>query len=87
MPDPETAEPLRHADGRIKKSPDETSLLGLNAVWTELDGDLPHPDAVGRRGRRASAARRRSNRTVFWGLITAVVIAVGALTLAFAVLH
>lgn len=86
MPDPEIAQPLRHADGRLKKSPDDTSLLGLSAVWSELDAELPPPGAAGRSGRRRSAARRRSNRTVFWVLIAAVVIAVGGLALAMSLL-
>ncbi|MBD0292932.1 MAG: hypothetical protein ICV70_05090 [Jiangellaceae bacterium] len=61
---------------RRKLSPDDTSLLGLAAVWAELDAPMP---PKGRRARRAE--QRGSARTlsvsvpVIIGLGTAVLLA------------
>jgi ferric-dicitrate binding protein FerR (iron transport regulator) len=58
---PGKSTPYRHADGRPKASPEETSLFGLNAVWSEL-GSKPAPEQAEptrRRSRHSSQARRR----------------------------
>lgn len=56
-------------DGRPKTSPDDTSLLGLSAVWSKMDEPLPPRGATGAGGRHAGggshgrrAARRRARR-------------------------
>ncbi|HEX6197492.1 MAG TPA: hypothetical protein VFZ37_16370 [Jiangellaceae bacterium] len=69
-------------DGRRKTSPDDTSLLGLSAVWSELDEPLPPKGvaAAGRRhagggshGRRAARRRaRRAERTIPRGVMIGV---------------
>jgi hypothetical protein len=65
------SDPLRFPDGRPKSSPDDTSMLGLAAVWSELDEPLPAKGAGGRRasggrhtsgGRHGSVGRRASRR-------------------------
>lgn len=83
------SEPLRFPDGRLKSSPDDTSLLGLAAVWTEIDAPLPPrtPDAGGRPQVRNGAHQRhakprvRRARSVVGpvaaGVIVAVALAVG----------
>lgn len=82
------SDPGRFPDGRPKSSPDDTSLLGLAAVWSEIDEPLPpkssghgasrHREAArgshaGRRARRA-ARRRRVAAPVVLGLVGAVVL-------------
>lgn len=52
--------PYRHADGRPKMSPDETSLFGLNAVWSEVEsGSRSQHASSHRRSRHASRRSRR----------------------------
>lgn len=55
---PAGSDPHWHADGRPKSSPDETSMFGLNAVWSELEDT---PSAAPRRSRHS--ARKQPDRT------------------------
>lgn len=89
------SDPLRFPDGRPKSSPDETSLLGLAAVWSEIDEPLPPKGASRRRGghgrrsgRRARRARRAQavSRPVVFGLLGAVVLTLGVIGLLVALL-
>lgn len=67
-------DPHYFPDGRPKTSPDDTSMLGLSAVWSEMDEPLPPRGAAvaggrhaggGNQGRRAARRRaRRAERTI-----------------------
>jgi hypothetical protein len=81
-------DPARFPDGRLKTSPDDTSLLGLSAVWSELDEPLPAKGTGGKRGASGRhggrAARRRARRQakavprpVLIGLGVALLLALG----------
>ncbi|HEX6233588.1 MAG TPA: hypothetical protein VFZ63_10745 [Jiangellaceae bacterium] len=59
-------------DGRPKSSPDDTSLLGLHAIWSEIDEPLP-PKTRRRRSRRA---HRRARAT--WDVPAPLVIGISA---------
>lgn len=61
-------------DGRPKLSPDDTSLLGLHAVWSEIDEPLPPKGAVARHGTRRV---RRQARTA-WRVPLSLVIGISA---------
>lgn len=78
------SDPLRFPDGRPKSSPDDTSLLGLAAVWSEIDEPMPPKRSAGKggihqRGRSRRARRARSAQSpgvrVMVGLAAAVVLA------------
>lgn len=80
------SDPHRFPDGRPKSSPDDTSLLGLAAVWSEIDAPLPPKRSTG--GRRAHGrAGRRSHRRrsqpvgkpVLIGLMGSIALAVGVI--------
>ena len=62
-------------DGTPKSSPDDTSLLGLHAVWSEIDEPLP-PKAARHRSRRA---RRRAQASweIPLPLVIGISVAVG----------
>ncbi|MFW6091709.1 MAG: hypothetical protein ACODAF_07490 [Actinomycetota bacterium] len=81
-----TSDPYYFPDGRVKSSPDDTSLLGLDAVWSELDAPLPPKRATG--GRRAHGrAGRRTHRRRSQPLNTPVLIGLlGSVALAFGVI-
>lgn len=69
-------------DGRPKASPDDTSLLGLSAVWSKMDEPLPPKGTAaaggrhaggGSHGRRAARRRaRRAERTIPRGVVIGV---------------
>jgi hypothetical protein len=69
---PPVRDPGYFPDGRPKSSPDDTSLLGLHAVWSEIDEPLP-PKAEQSRSRRA---RRRARAT--WSVPAPLVIGISA---------
>lgn len=88
MTDRPDSAPLRDPhyfpDGRVKSSPDDTSLLGLDAVWSELDAPLPPKRAKGgrrahgRAGRRTHRRRAQSvGKPVLIGLLVSVALAFG----------
>ena len=58
-------------------SPDDTSLLGLAAVWSELDAPMPPKRAASHRhaGRRARRAPRSVPTGLVVGLAGAVLLA------------
>jgi ferric-dicitrate binding protein FerR (iron transport regulator) len=58
-------------------SPDDTSLLGLAAVWSELDAPMPPKRAASHRhaGRRARRAPRSVPTALIVGLAGAVLLA------------
>ncbi len=62
-------------DGTPKSSPDDTSLLGLHAVWSEID--QPLPPKVGRHGPRRARRRARSAWHVPLPLVIGISVAVG----------
>lgn len=70
--------------GPSKSSPDDTSLLGLKAVWSELDAPMPPKRSRGSRHARG-ARRRRARRAPGVGapvlliLTLAVALAVGVI--------
>lgn len=51
--------PDRFPDGRPKSSPDDTSLLGLAAVWADLDAPVPPKKPHRNRHRKGSRHRAR----------------------------
>ena len=66
-------------DGRPKVSPDDTSMLGLSAVWSELDEPLPPRGQAGtgrhagaHRGRAARRRARRAERSIPRGVMIGV---------------
>lgn len=74
-------DPHYFPDGRPKVSPDDTSMLGLSAVWSEMDEPLPprgfeaggRHSGGGSHGRRAARRRaRRAARTVPRGVMIGV---------------
>ena len=71
----DVGDPGHFPDGRPKSSPDDTSLLGLRAVWSELDEPLP-PKA-GRHGSRRSRRRVRTSWRVPLPLVIGISVAVG----------
>lgn len=73
--------PHYYPDGRPKASPDDTSMLGLSAVWSEMDEPMPARGAEvagrhaggGNQGRRAARRRaRRAERTIPRGVMIGV---------------
>lgn len=58
----EVSDPHRFPDGRPKSSPDDTSLLGLAAVWSEIDAPMPPKRSSGRRGSHQRGRSRRARR-------------------------
>ena len=58
-------------------SPDDTSLLGLAAVWSELDAPMPpkRPPAHRHAGRRARRPQRTAPTALIVGLAGAVLLA------------
>ena len=58
-------------------SPDDTSLLGLAAVWSELDAPMPPKRTASHRhaGRRAGRAQRSVPTALIVGLAGAVLLA------------
>jgi hypothetical protein len=85
------SDPLRFPDGRPKSSPDDTSLLGLAAVWSEIDEPMPPKRSAGKggthqRGRSRQTRRARRARPaqspgvrVMLGLAAAVVLALAVI--------
>ena len=74
--DPKHGSDLGHfPDGRPKSSPDDTSLLGLRAVWSELDEPLQ--PKVGRHGSRRARRRARTSWRVPLPLVIGISVAVG----------
>ncbi|HSJ62179.1 MAG TPA: hypothetical protein VK895_13180 [Jiangellaceae bacterium] len=61
-------------DGRPKLSPDDTSLLGLHAVWSELDEPLPPKGSrhLSRRARRQARSAWRVPMPLVIGISAAV---------------
>ena len=59
-------------DGRPKLSPDDTSLLGLHAVWSELDDPLPP------KGSRQLSRRARRQARSTWRVPMPLVIVISA---------
>lgn len=81
------SDPHRFPDGRPKSSPDDTSLLGLAAVWSELETPLPPKRTNGKRRANARAGRRSHRRRaqsvgkpVLIGLLSSIVLALGVIT-------
>jgi hypothetical protein len=66
-----------YADGRPKSSPDDTSLLGLHAVWSELDEPLPEKGTAGRHGSRRARRQARTAWRVPLPLVVGIAAAVG----------
>lgn len=73
--------PHYYPDGRPKASPDDTSMLGLSAVWSEMDEPMPAKGTEvagrhaggGNQGRRAARRRaRRAERTIPRGVMIGV---------------
>ncbi|HSI93455.1 MAG TPA: hypothetical protein VK925_08130, partial [Jiangellaceae bacterium] len=56
------SDPLRFPDGRPKSSPDDTSLLGLAAVWSEIDEPMPPKRSAGKGGIHQRGRSRRARR-------------------------
>lgn len=85
--DPAPASDSQHfPDGRPKSSPDDTSLLGLAAVWSELEAPLPPKRTDGKRRANARAGRRTHRRRaqtvgkpVLVGLISSIALALGVI--------
>ncbi len=84
------SDPFRFPDGRPKSSPDDTSLLGLAAVWSEIDEPLPPKGSTRRhagRGRRGGRRGRRARRyqpvarPVVIGLVGAVALTLGVIAI------
>jgi hypothetical protein len=70
-------DPHFYADGRPKASPDDTSLLGLHAVWSELDEPLPAKGSTGRHGSRRARRRAGTAWRVPLPLVVGIAAAVG----------
>jgi hypothetical protein len=91
-------DPHRFPDGRPKSSPDDTSLLGLAAVWSEIEAPMPPKRSPGRggshqrRGARRARRARRGRRTqplglpVVIGLVVAFAVALGVIAVLVALL-
>lgn len=62
---PGKSTPYRHADGRPKVSPDETSLFGLNAVWSEVASSSESPPEPAPTSRRSRHSARPAKRPVW----------------------
>lgn len=86
--DDSVSDPLRFPDGRPKSSPDDTSLLGLAAVWSEIDEPMPpkrsadkggtHQRGRSHRARRARPAQSPGVRVIL-GLAAAVALALAVI--------
>lgn len=80
------SDPYYFPDGRPKSSPDDTSLLGLAAVWSELEAPLPprRPArgrrAHGRAGRRSHRRRAQPvSRPLLIGMVSSIALALGVI--------
>lgn len=62
-------------DGTPKSSPDDTSLLGLHAVWSEIDE--PFPPKGGAPGSRRARRRAKTSWRVPLPLVIGISVAVG----------
>ena len=75
------SEPRRRYAAR-EATPDDTSLLGLAAIWAELDAPMPPKRrATHRPGRRAGLSPSTTPVALLAGLVGALVLAVAMIVL------